>query len=150
MPVRGEDFEGVSDLTEGRDDYASHRMESWVGALDGLSPSLSQTSSSESLKGLEGSRKPRFPILSSEIPKRTSTSGSSASTVSAKPKTLTRVQFQVNAATNSGDYVKVVGSVPALGCWQPAAGARLHTDPSSYPMWTGSIEIDSGSLVEYK
>jgi len=62
----------------------------------------------------------------------------------------TRVQFQVSVETQLGDQVRVVGSCPPLGCWQPDKSQPLTTDPSMYPMWTGSVEMSSSEPFEYK
>jgi hypothetical protein len=63
---------------------------------------------------------------------------------------ITRVQFQVSVETCLGDHVRVVGSCPQLGCWQPDKSQLLTTDPSMYPMWTGSVEMNSSEPFEYK
>jgi hypothetical protein len=34
--------------------------------------------------------------------------------------------------------------------WKPENGVRLKTDAKSYPIWTGTIEVPSGTPVEYK
>jgi len=152
-----------------------------VGALDGLSPGVSATSSSDSLKGLLRGRRggPRERETDSERSTTTRASRDSSSEnlrdwndyraepagpPSSAPSTrgmnllrdsgasaqITRVQFQVSVETKFGDCVLVVGSCPQLGWWQPDKSLQLTTDPSMYPMWTGSVEMSSSEPFEYK
>lgn len=58
--------------------------------------------------------------------------------------------FSVQAETWYGQDVRVVGSVPELGSWDPAQGVRLSTDEAGYPTWTGSVDLSEGSAFEYK
>lgn len=44
-------------------------------------------------------------------------------------------------ATSFGDTVLVVGADPMLGAWDPDAGLRLSTDPSSFPLWHGTASL---------
>jgi len=43
------------------------------------------------------------------------------------------VTFSVEAETEFGDQLLVVGSTPALGAWDPKKGMIMHTDRKSYP-----------------
>ena len=43
--------------------------------------------------------------------------------------------FEVNAETQCGDTVVIVGSVEALGNWEVHRGQRMETDETSYPLW---------------
>eukprot|EP00197_Chlamydomonas_leiostraca_P009652 CAMPEP_0202864650 /NCGR_PEP_ID=MMETSP1391-20130828/4806_1 /ASSEMBLY_ACC=CAM_ASM_000867 /TAXON_ID=1034604 /ORGANISM="Chlamydomonas leiostraca, Strain SAG 11-49" /LENGTH=1382 /DNA_ID=CAMNT_0049544415 /DNA_START=218 /DNA_END=4365 /DNA_ORIENTATION=+ len=47
-----------------------------------------------------------------------------------------------------GHHVVLVGSVPALGCWDPAQGLRLACDESG--MWRGRVELPMGFPVQAK
>ncbi|MEU2392859.1 carbohydrate-binding module family 20 domain-containing protein [Streptomyces sp. NPDC007369] len=58
------------------------------------------------------------------------------------------VRFQVSATTQWGDQVFAVGSVPALGAWDPARAVPL--DAHGYPLWAAETSIRSDSPVEYK
>lgn len=60
----------------------------------------------------------------------------------------TTVNFRENATTTWGQNVYVVGSVPALGSWNTAAAIPLSS--SSYPVWTGSVAVPSGTSFQYK
>ena len=42
----------------------------------------------------------------------------------------------------------MVGSTPELGSWEPADGAPLSTDESTYPEWSGDVSI--GEDTEWK
>ncbi len=59
-----------------------------------------------------------------------------------------RVKFEVQASTEYGQIVCVVGDHAALGGWDPARALPL--DPSTYPMWTGRVEVERGRTIEYK
>lgn len=59
------------------------------------------------------------------------------------PDTLT-----ATVETEFGQEVHVVGSTPELGSWNPADGAALTTDESTYPEWSGSVTI--GPDTEWK
>ncbi|MGW0396040.1 carbohydrate-binding module family 20 domain-containing protein [Streptomyces sp. NPDC003042] len=58
------------------------------------------------------------------------------------------VRFQVTALTEWGDQVFAVGSVPALGSWDPAHAVPL--DAHGYPTWSAEAVVPSDSPVEYK
>jgi phosphatidylserine/phosphatidylglycerophosphate/cardiolipin synthase-like enzyme len=61
----------------------------------------------------------------------------------------TTVSFAVyQPATSWGQGVVVVGDIPELGDWDPAAGLAL--DGGSWPWWTGSVDIPAGVHFEYK
>lgn len=52
------------------------------------------------------------------------------------PPTATTVHFTVRAAgSRPGQAVYLVGSAPATGGWSPAAGVRLSTDATTFPVW---------------
>lgn len=59
------------------------------------------------------------------------------------PATLT-----ATVETDVGQEVYVVGSTPELGSWEPADGAPLSTDESTYPEWSGDVSI--GEDTEWK
>jgi alpha-amylase len=59
-----------------------------------------------------------------------------------------RVRFEVEASTEFGETVCVVGDHAALGAWDPANAVPL--DPSAYPTWVGRVELESGQKIEYK
>lgn len=55
-------------------------------------------------------------------------------------------------STRMGYHVRLVGSVPALGNWQPEKGLVLHTSAAEFPLWRlqEPIHISSDDIVEYK
>jgi hypothetical protein len=117
-------------------------------ALDGfLSPGLS-AASSEHLRGLPArlSRDSSAENLKRDL-HAFRRNGSAPSRTSLQ---ITRVQFQISVHTQLGDVVRVVGSCHQLGCWQPDQSQLLTTDPSIYPMWTGSVALSSSERFEYK
>ncbi|WP_305785759.1 carbohydrate-binding module family 20 domain-containing protein [Symbioplanes lichenis] len=87
-------------------------------------------------------------------------SGNAATTVPANGVVALHVNARVDAAvacavsfastteTTWGQNVFVVGSVPALGSWDPARAVPLSS--ASYPVWTGTVDLAPGQPVEYK
>jgi alpha-glucosidase len=54
-----------------------------------------------------------------------------------------------NGVTVWGQSVYVVGSVPALGNWDPNQAVKL--DPTNYPRWTGSVaNLPPDAAIEWK
>eukprot|EP00429_Kryptoperidinium_foliaceum_P066032 CAMPEP_0176058618 /NCGR_PEP_ID=MMETSP0120_2-20121206/29207_1 /TAXON_ID=160619 /ORGANISM="Kryptoperidinium foliaceum, Strain CCMP 1326" /LENGTH=1037 /DNA_ID=CAMNT_0017392147 /DNA_START=62 /DNA_END=3175 /DNA_ORIENTATION=+ len=63
---------------------------------------------------------------------------------------MPEVQFEVKCDTVPGEAVKVVGSDPNIGSWDPKASkVQLSTDAGSYPTWSGSGSVNTGKL-EFK
>ncbi|MDB1087875.1 carbohydrate-binding module family 20 domain-containing protein [Streptomyces sp. ACA25] len=56
--------------------------------------------------------------------------------------------FGVNAQTQMGQNIYVVGNLPQLGSWNPDNAVRL--DPADYPVWKGEIALPAGTSFEYK
>ncbi|WP_428964181.1 carbohydrate-binding module family 20 domain-containing protein [Micromonospora fluostatini] len=59
-------------------------------------------------------------------------------------------RFTVTATTNWGQEVYVVGSIPQLGNWNPGSGVKLSTGTSTYPSWTGTVDLPAGASFEWK
>ncbi|HIK08783.1 MAG TPA: lipase [Oscillatoriaceae cyanobacterium M33_DOE_052] len=64
-------------------------------------------------------------------------------------------RFQVNAATQAGESIGVVGSTPELGMWDVTQCIPLHTSGDRYPIWWVDIHISQETAVtnqklEYK
>jgi alpha-amylase len=66
--------------------------------------------------------------------------GSTAGTVA--------VSFAENATTFFGQNVFVVGSIPALGNWNPASAVPLSS--ATYPVWRGTVNIAGNTAFQYK
>jgi glucoamylase len=58
------------------------------------------------------------------------------------------VTISVRAATQPGQYMYVTGSTAALGNWSTDLG--LPVDPANYPVWSNTVNLPSGSSVQYK
>ncbi|KZW01365.1 glycoside hydrolase family 13 protein [Exidia glandulosa HHB12029] len=58
------------------------------------------------------------------------------------------VNFSVVRNTTFGDNVFVVGSIPALGTWDPSKSVALSS--ATYPIWATSVNIADGTDFEYK
>ncbi|MFF9021337.1 carbohydrate-binding module family 20 domain-containing protein [Streptomyces eurythermus] len=69
-------------------------------------------------------------------------------TVDPDPDPATGASFNVNASTQWGQNVYVVGSTSALGNWNTANALKL--DPASYPVWKLDQSLPAGTAFEYK
>ena len=54
-------------------------------------------------------------------------------------------RFQVNAQTQVGEVIGIVGAVPELGQWDVTKCLRLTTDQSRYPLWQVEVTFDDGT-----
>lgn len=71
--------------------------------------------------------------------------------VAVPPPAATACLFELSVQTQWGDTAVLVGSVPALGEWQPDRGVRLSTDKDCYPTWKAQLLVPGGvESVEYK
>lgn len=60
-----------------------------------------------------------------------------------------QVIFHVNAQTNYGENVYVVGSIPELGSWDPDKSTEAMLCPS-YPEWYLPVSVPAGTTFEFK
>ncbi|MGW0824643.1 carbohydrate-binding module family 20 domain-containing protein [Streptomyces sp. NPDC002845] len=60
----------------------------------------------------------------------------------------TDVTFNVNATTDLGTNVYVVGSIPSLGSWNTADAIPLSS--ASYPTWSKPVIVPQGTTFEFK
>ncbi|WP_371796362.1 carbohydrate-binding module family 20 domain-containing protein [Streptomyces sp. NBC_01718] len=56
--------------------------------------------------------------------------------------------FGVNATTQLGQNIYVVGNQSALGNWN--TGSTLKLDPATYPVWKLDVSMPAGTSFEYK
>jgi alpha-amylase len=84
----------------------------------------------------------------SRPPAQSSSHPGPAEPVADRGSKTARVRFEVQASTEFGETVCVVGDHAALGAWDPANAVPL--DPSAYPTWSGRVEIARGQKIEYK
>ncbi|CAD6505050.1 BgTH12-00549 [Blumeria graminis f. sp. triticale] len=56
------------------------------------------------------------------------------------------------AKTTYGDTIKISGSIPDLGNWNPELAVPLSADQYSanHPLWQGTITLDAGLSFEYR
>lgn len=62
--------------------------------------------------------------------------------------TTAAVTFTENKTTTWGSNVYIVGSLPALGSWDPAHAVKL--DPASYPVWATTQTLPASTAFQYK
>ncbi|MCE3253495.1 MAG: hypothetical protein K0Q67_2515 [Cellvibrio sp.] len=79
----------------------------------------------------------------------TTSSSRSAYSSSSSTNASVSVSFTCqNGTTYTGQSVYVVGNIAALGNWTAAAAIKLN--PTSYPSWTGTIQLPANTTVEWK
>ncbi|MEB3355669.1 MAG: DUF1796 family putative cysteine peptidase [Synechococcales bacterium] len=70
-------------------------------------------------------------------------------------------RFQIHAATQPGELIALVGSIPEMGLWNEAQCLRLRTSGDRYPLWWVDLELgdasgkpeggpDAETKIEYK
>ncbi|MEO3813151.1 carbohydrate-binding module family 20 domain-containing protein [Sphaerisporangium sp. B11E5] len=64
------------------------------------------------------------------------------------PPASISTSFNVDATTFWGQNVFVVGNVPELGSWSPAAAVPLSS--ATYPVWRGTVGLPPGTAIQYK
>ncbi|TVY31104.1 Glucoamylase [Lachnellula hyalina] len=81
----------------------------------------------------------------------TTTSSKSTSTSCAAAATVA-VTFDEIVTTVTGQTIKVVGNVAALGSWDTASAVALSADQytSSNHLWHGSVSLAAGTVIQYK
>jgi alpha-amylase len=62
--------------------------------------------------------------------------------------TQVQVTFHENATTFFGQNVFVVGSIPALGNWDPNAAIALSA--ATYPVWAATATLPASTTFQYK
>jgi glucoamylase len=63
-------------------------------------------------------------------------------------KDQAKVTFQVNATTNLGENIYLVGNHPLLSNWEPSSGIKLSSN--TYPIWDVTISLPTLTNFEYK
>lgn len=67
-------------------------------------------------------------------------------------------RFEVNARTQTGEFIGLVGSTPELGQWDASKCVRLNTNSDLYPLWWADVDIavdpasdpSNSQAIEYK
>ncbi|KAF6834362.1 glucan 1,4-alpha-glucosidase-like protein [Colletotrichum plurivorum] len=62
------------------------------------------------------------------------------------------VTFNERVVTQFGQTIKIVGNIPALGNWNTANAVTLSASgyTSTNPVWSVTIELQAGQVIEYK
>ncbi|HEY9658478.1 MAG TPA: DUF1796 family putative cysteine peptidase, partial [Allocoleopsis sp.] len=50
-------------------------------------------------------------------------------------------RFQISAATQPGETIALVGSIPEMGMWDVGQCVRLHTSGDRYPLWWVDLDL---------
>jgi amylosucrase len=59
-----------------------------------------------------------------------------------------KISLRVEVNAEYGETLRVVGSIPALGNWDPEKG--IPCNPLNYPIWTCDLEIPIGQAFSWK
>jgi len=92
-------------------------------------------------------------VQSSATTLATSTRASTATSVpSCAAAGTVAVTFNEKVTTTWGQTIKIVGSIPQLGNWNPASAVALSASQytSSNPLWSTSIDLPAGTTFQYK
>ena len=59
------------------------------------------------------------------------------------------IRFKIKAFTEFNQCVKLIGSIPELGMWNPAQALSLYTNERDYPNWSNLhlLRIPCGILL---
>lgn len=64
------------------------------------------------------------------------------------------IQFKLTYKTVPGEEIRVVGSIPELGSWNPNSSERLKTSKLDFPLWRTKenikVNINTQSEIQYK
>lgn len=60
-----------------------------------------------------------------------------------------QVIFHVNASTNYGENIYIVGNVPELGSWNVNKCTEVMMNPG-YPEWYLPVSVPAGTTIEFK
>ena len=68
---------------------------------------------------------------------------------------MLEVSFKVTADLRIGEEVRLSGSAPALGLWDPDRAVPLVTTPATYPRWTTKESVflpdgDGDAAIKYR
>ncbi|KUI55350.1 Glucoamylase [Cytospora mali] len=82
----------------------------------------------------------------------TGTSTKTSTSTSCATATSVTVTFDEIVTTSYGETIKIIGDVSALGDWDTDDAVALSAGSytSSNPLWTVSIKLSPGTVVEYK
>lgn len=98
---------------------------------------------------------PTWPLNQTPIgytPDPTNSFPTPAPTTPCNPQPTVLVTFSELAKTTYGDTIKISGSIPDLGNWNPELAVPLSADQYSanHPLWQGTITLDAGLSFEYR
>ncbi len=103
----------------------------------------------EAVKSLSSEMKEAVDLLSKKLEGAVATLGDEIDRLTRMVRgQKATVTFEAVAKTELGQSVYVVGSHGNLGNWQPPLGLAL--DGGAYPKWTGQLEVDADTKIEYK
>ncbi|KAF2645851.1 hypothetical protein P280DRAFT_465595 [Massarina eburnea CBS 473.64] len=82
----------------------------------------------------------------------TTTAPTTSSTACATPVSTVGVTFNSKTITVVGETIKLAGSISQLGSWDAGSAVVLSASQytSSNPLWTGTVDLPTGTSFEYK
>jgi len=68
------------------------------------------------------------------------------------PAFTVAVTFNELVSTSFGESIKLVGSLPQLGNWNPGSALALSASQysNSNPLWSGTLSVPAGTTFQYK
>lgn len=58
-------------------------------------------------------------------------------------------RFQINAVTQPGETIALVGSIPEMGSWNVAQCLRLNTSGDRYPLWWVDLNFSPETIAQF-
>jgi amylosucrase len=65
-----------------------------------------------------------------------------------EPEGNNKINLRMEVHAEYGETLRVVGSIPALGNWDPAKG--IPCNPQNYPIWSCELDIPTGQAFSWK
>lgn len=130
---------------------------SWVGSGNSVPSTCSGTSvvgsyTSATDTSFPASQTPQTGVVTSTSTATTTATTGTTSTTSTACAATAVVTFDELVTTSYGETIKIVGDISALGDWDVDSAVALSASQytSSNPLWSVSISLASGQVVEYK
>lgn len=134
---------------------------SWIGSTGNTLPgscsgsTVAGSYTSATATAFPASQTPQSGYSSSTTSLPTGTPTTTATTTSSgacATATSVLVTFNELVTTIYGQTIKIVGNIPALGNWAPSSAVALNANQytSTNPLWSVTVELAAGQVVEYK
>ncbi|TEA19575.1 Glucoamylase [Colletotrichum sidae] len=125
----------------------------WVGSATSVPGNCQATSVFGSYSSATATAFPASQTPQTGVPTGTTTRATATPTGTSCPiAPSVLVTFNERAVTQFGQTIKIVGSIPSLGSWNPSSAITLSASgyTSANPIWTVTVELQAGQVITYK